>query len=107
MGTGVSTATKGPTQAAEARTFRAELFQHEMKSTTQKYLVDNRVFKAITDGVGYRFTKRLEDLDPSFTALWGSFVEGVDEGDGWLKIAEDLYLPTSWAVLESSHVLIC
>ncbi|CAJ1372561.1 unnamed protein product, partial [Effrenium voratum] len=58
----------------------------------KRYLVDNRSLNAGTEGINYRFTKDLEDLDLSCTAPWGSLVEGVVD-DGWLRVSDDLYLP--------------
>lgn len=43
-------------------------------------------------GLVYRYTKRLEDVDSSTTAVWGVTVTGVDEGDGWVRVGER-YLP--------------
>jgi len=43
-------------------------------------------------GIVYRFSKQLEDVDASATAVWGVVVSGVDEGDGWLRVGER-YLP--------------
>jgi len=57
------------------------------------YVVDNRFLQAGTDGIGYRFSKDLDDIDPSYTALWNTIVEGHEAGDGWLKVADELYLP--------------
>jgi len=43
-------------------------------------------------GLVYRFSKALEDMDVSATAVWGVVVSGVDEGDGWLRVGSR-YLP--------------
>jgi len=66
------------------------------------YMADNSLLKAESDGIGYRFSKQLEDRDPSSTLLWGTTVKGVDQGDGWLKV-HDRYLPM---ILNTSPVLI-
>eukprot|EP00439_Symbiodinium_sp_Y106_P068204 s46_g11.t1 len=63
----------------------------------KRFLVDNRLLHAGTEGVNYRFSKDLEDIDLSCTAFWGSVVEGVDEGDGWLCVSGELYLPMQLA----------
>jgi len=59
---------------------------------TQQFAVDNRLLQAKTVGVGYLFTKQAQNLDRTSTAAWGSIVCGIDEGDGWVKVAEK-YLP--------------
>jgi len=61
-----------------------------------EYLVDNGKLQAKSPGLGYRFSKQLEDKDKTAVAKWGSTVTGVDEGDGWLKVAYNQsmrYLP--------------
>lgn len=45
-------------------------------------------------GLVYRYTKMLEDVDSSATAVWGITITGVDEGDGWVRVGER-YLPIS------------
>merc|ERR1712062_639423 len=57
--------------------------------------VDNRALKASSAGLGYRWSKRLNDTDSSRPdterkttgpAEWGSLLEGIDTGDGWLRV---------------------
>lgn len=55
-------------------------------------LVDNSLLQAKTQGLGYRFSKRRDDIDRTATAAWGSTVVGSDEGDGWLRVGSK-YLP--------------
>lgn len=44
-------------------------------------------------GLAYRLTKSLGDKDVTMKPLaWGSIVNGIDEGDGWLKV-DGGYLP--------------
>jgi len=43
-------------------------------------------------GLVYRYSKRLDDVDSSATAVWGVTVTGVDEQDGWVRVGER-YLP--------------
>ncbi|OLP86698.1 Peridinin-chlorophyll a-binding protein, chloroplastic [Symbiodinium microadriaticum] len=64
--------------------------------TQQAFLVDNRAFKADSDGVGYRASPDLEDkallgergsptllqVVPARTALWGTVVHGVADDEG-------------------------
>lgn len=51
------------------------------------YLVDDGERLVGTDGLAYRFTKRLGDRDPDRSVAWGSTVQGVDERDGWIRVA--------------------
>eukprot|EP00929_Paragymnodinium_shiwhaense_P012897 TRINITY_DN120775_c0_g1_i1.p1 TRINITY_DN120775_c0_g1~~TRINITY_DN120775_c0_g1_i1.p1 ORF type:complete len:1004 (-),score=263.48 TRINITY_DN120775_c0_g1_i1:244-3255(-) len=59
------------------------------------YLLDTRGAELTakrTVGLAYRLSMRLEDRDPHQTAIWGSTVRGVDQGNGWLKVQEK-FLP--------------
>ena len=56
-------------------------------SEPQLFLVDNGFLKALTDGLGLRRSKRLEDLLPNCLAPWNTTVQGIDEGDGWLRLS--------------------
>ena len=55
-------------------------------------LIDNSQYGSETDGIIYRRSKDLGDKDDSRLAEWGSYVSGVDEGDGWFRVGS-LYLP--------------
>lgn len=61
------------------------------------YLVDNSILRGQRDapGIAYRFSKNsMDKAKPAVqpAARWDEIVEGVDEGDGWLKV-EHYYLP--------------
>mmetsp|Transcript_49593 Transcript_49593/g.158675 ORF Transcript_49593/g.158675 Transcript_49593/m.158675 type:complete len:207 (+) Transcript_49593:111-731(+) len=56
------------------------------------YLVDNSRLQASTNGVGFRFSKRIMDRDLSNVAHWDSVIHGVDAGDDWVKVGE-CFLP--------------
>jgi len=60
------------------------------------YFVDNRELQSDCSGLAYRFSKRLDDVDPREGTAggppFGSTVLGVDLGDGWLRVG-DRYLP--------------
>eukprot|EP00913_Durusdinium_trenchii_P025060 g23524.t1 len=71
---------------------RRQKAQDLREEAPKRFLVDNRLLNAGTDGISYRFSQDLEDLDLSCTASWGSIVEGVDEGD-WIRVSDELYLP--------------
>lgn len=49
------------------------------------WLVDNCVLETSSPGLGYRRSKKSDDRvgEDSFAA-WGTFVKGIDTGDGWL-----------------------
>jgi hypothetical protein len=71
-------------------------------SQAETFLVDNCNLQVGTSGLAYRKSKCVEDrvLDVEGPS-WGTEVEGVDEGDGWLKVGNS-YLPM---VLEGMCVL--
>jgi len=47
--------------------------------------VDNSMLQSDTVGLGYRWSKQLNDKDELTTAEWWSLVKGIDTGDGWLQ----------------------
>mmetsp|Transcript_30103 Transcript_30103/g.79327 ORF Transcript_30103/g.79327 Transcript_30103/m.79327 type:complete len:1187 (-) Transcript_30103:141-3701(-) len=63
----------------------------------QQYLADNSLLQAESAGLAYRHSKDLNaHLDPPQAALWGSHVQGLDEGDGWLRVRQGsaaMFLP--------------
>lgn len=61
------------------------------------FLVDNSILKIEgPPGVAYRYTKARTDKVRSDVAAnvakWGDILQGVDEGDGWLRVGQ-FYLP--------------
>lgn len=61
------------------------------------FLVDNSILKIEgPPGVAYRYTKTRTDKVKSDVAVnvakWGDLLQGVDEGDGWLRVGQ-FYLP--------------
>lgn len=77
---------------------RAYIFDHiRLKAThPQDYIVDNSILKADSPGLGYFFSKNLDDPAGMFMyKSWGTTVTGVDEGDGWLQVG-DRYLPLTF-----------
>jgi len=56
------------------------------------YLVDNSQLKASTNGVGFRFSKRIMDRDLNNVAHWNSVIQGVEAGDDWVQVG-DCFLP--------------
>jgi len=72
-------------------------------SSVQRFLADNRVFQATTQGILFRRSKSDADTEKVRDRLvkWDETVDGEDEGDGWLKVGA-LYLPMK---LEGVQVL--
>jgi len=60
---------------------------------TKRYLVDNSCLKSPCKGILYRRSKNMSDLAPRAGVPFGSYVVGTDAGDGWLKVANRMYLP--------------
>merc|ERR1712176_205644 len=57
-----------------------------VKVRAEEYRVDNSALQSSKVGVGYRWSKSMEDLHPRAFAQYGSVVAGSNEGDGWIKI---------------------
>lgn len=65
-------------------------------SEPRKYKIDNSILKVPNrPGVAYRFSKSLVDKVKEAPAKWNDVVEGIDEGDGWLKVGH-YYLPMKY-----------
>lgn len=57
------------------------------------YLVDKTGLDVSTSGISYRSTKDMAQKIPDVPcARWGSVVQGIDQGDGWLQVGDN-YLP--------------
>ncbi|CAK9085061.1 unnamed protein product [Durusdinium trenchii] len=69
----------------------SEVWTEESRKT-QSYRVDNGFLKAQSVGLGFRRSKDMKDLVPDTVVPWGSRIQGVDEGDGWLRLGAN-YLP--------------
>jgi ferredoxin len=55
----------------------------------QSYRVDNSQLQATTNGLGYRLSKNVADLDPRVRfSAWGSIVNGESDGHGWISVAQ-------------------
>eukprot|EP00408_Alexandrium_pacificum_P012325 CAMPEP_0171213086 /NCGR_PEP_ID=MMETSP0790-20130122/30464_1 /TAXON_ID=2925 /ORGANISM="Alexandrium catenella, Strain OF101" /LENGTH=140 /DNA_ID=CAMNT_0011678785 /DNA_START=37 /DNA_END=455 /DNA_ORIENTATION=- len=67
----------------------------------RQYAVDDGQAARKGKGVGYHFSKSLQDRDIRTLAHWGTVVTGADQGDGWLLVGE-CYLPMQ---LEGRRVL--
>lgn len=69
----------------------------------RRYRVDNSQLQASSPGLGYRLAKNLENRDPAHRhEAWGAIVEGVNEGDGWVKVQVTLPQDTVVAPSELS-----
>lgn len=64
----------------------------EAPAQLQEFVVENEELRGHSHGLGFRASKRLDDLVPSKTAVWGAVVLGQLENDGWVK-AEGCFLP--------------
>lgn len=57
------------------------------------YRVDNSAFGSTLAGLAFRGSKNDADKVQGEGVDWEDEISGVDEGDGWLKVADDRYLP--------------
>ena len=57
----------------------------EMAPVVAKYLVDNTLLRASSQGMQYRASKNLDDRAEA-AANWGDIVSGADAGYGWLIV---------------------
>lgn len=69
-----------------------DIGQATQEPLVKTYLVDNSLVNSTTKGLSYRLSKELQNRDGNNLALWGTFVRGTDEDDGWVRIG-DRYLP--------------
>jgi hypothetical protein len=53
-----------------------------------RFRIDNNKLRADTEGIAYRVSKDLNDLDPSedILAKWGCIIHGQDDGNGWVEV---------------------
>mmetsp|Transcript_121985 Transcript_121985/g.215935 ORF Transcript_121985/g.215935 Transcript_121985/m.215935 type:complete len:1759 (-) Transcript_121985:56-5332(-) len=63
----------------------------EEKPLVESFLVDNSELRSPSNGLAFRSTKNDDDKSDELAA-WGSEVQGVDIGDGWLQVGK-YYLP--------------
>jgi len=87
-------------------------FRWVLPVVTKTFVVDNTWLQASCGGLGYRFSRDLNDKDVRPGELggapWNSVVRGEDQGDGWLKVADGRYLPmrvNGYPVLKASDSL--
>lgn len=59
----------------------------------RSYRVDNSRLRSTSPGLGYRGSKNDDDKVKGEGADWEDIITGVDEGDGWLRVSNDRYLP--------------
>jgi hypothetical protein len=77
----------------EAEDQRKRMKEAKERRGEETYLIDNSVLRAETSGLAFRLSKRVDDIDLETQGpVWGSDIDGVDCGDGWLQVG-DLYLP--------------
>jgi len=64
-----------------------------VSTAVEEYIVDNSVLKAAIPGLRLLRSKHLGDRLHSVLVSWGEVVRGVDEGDGWVKMTNGMYMP--------------
>jgi len=72
-----------------------EVFEVGVQEEPRSYVITNRLLEdSGFPGLGYRRSKNMEDrVDQAMLPVtWGCEVQGVDEGDGWLRVG-DVFLP--------------
>jgi len=57
------------------------------------YRVDNTALRSNSPGLGYRASKNDQDRVKGEGEDWDAEVVGIDEGDGWLRVRSDRFLP--------------
>jgi len=89
----------GPSRAAHSEEpVAGKLGLHKPTETTGRYMIDNSILQIPSrPGVAYRYTKSETDKvkNEAGPAKWGDIVDGIDEGDGWLKVGQ-YYLPMTY-----------
>lgn len=68
-------------------------FRAKPAQTPKRYIADNSVFRSENPGIHFRGSKNVDDRK-SIRLDWGRIVEGVDDGNGWLEVEGNLFLPT-------------
>eukprot|EP00927_Polykrikos_kofoidii_P066412 TRINITY_DN6200_c0_g1_i3.p1 TRINITY_DN6200_c0_g1~~TRINITY_DN6200_c0_g1_i3.p1 ORF type:complete len:437 (-),score=90.51 TRINITY_DN6200_c0_g1_i3:446-1756(-) len=70
-----------------------EWLELQLPSNIESFLVECDALRPTTKGLAFRRSKHLRDREEVVPGPdWGTVVDGVDEGDGWLKV-EDFFLP--------------
>jgi len=68
----------------------------ERERPLKYFVVENATLKAQgRPGVSFRRSKMSTDIADTKPAAWGDVVQGVEEGDGWIRVGQ-YYLPTSY-----------
>eukprot|EP00927_Polykrikos_kofoidii_P066413 TRINITY_DN6200_c0_g1_i4.p1 TRINITY_DN6200_c0_g1~~TRINITY_DN6200_c0_g1_i4.p1 ORF type:complete len:431 (-),score=72.93 TRINITY_DN6200_c0_g1_i4:252-1544(-) len=78
---------------AQALVEANDWLEQRMQSKVKAFLVECDALRPTTKGLAFRRSKQLRDREEAVSGPdWGTVVDGVDEGDGWLKV-EDFFLP--------------
>jgi len=86
-------ATCGAPDPAAAAADELVFAARSMKARRFSYVVDNSKLQSESKVLSYSFTKSLWDKVPAeYGAPWGCTVQGVEDGDGWLRVGHR-YLP--------------
>lgn len=62
------------------------------QSQQGNFLIDNSDLQSPTDLLEFRSSRNLDHTVDNKGAAWGTIVQGIDNGDGWLKVGA-FYLP--------------
>merc|ERR1712232_776117 len=73
-----------------------------IQESNGKWKVTNSSLRARTEGLVFRKSKNLKDRSVDDRVLWEEIVDGIDEGDGWLRVIEpDKKAQTGSAVMQA------
>lgn len=75
------------------RGFFAGIGLEQGEGDRKQFKVDNSNLGSSSSGISYRKTKNPEDVVQGEGVAWESIIYAVDEGDGWVKVGPDRYLP--------------
>jgi len=64
-----------------------------MPENVRAFRVDNSRLRSRSPGLGYRLSKNDDDKISGEGEDWEAIITGVDEGDGWLRVRSDRFLP--------------
>lgn len=74
----------------------------EQRSQLREYMVDNSALLSPAPGLAYRRSCRQDDKDPGQLVEWGAVVNGLNLGNGWIRVGSQ-FLPFS---VDGSPVLV-
>ena len=77
---------------------QAQQYTILVQENDHTWLVDNSKLESELSAVGYRSRMQLggETVSGSCCATWGTRVQGIDTGKGWLRVPEDIYYMSAY-----------